>query len=332
MKVSNESLAQLVTASENVASGLRSLSDGITSLNSSLSYSTLNYTIWSNLSEKTGAVVTEANKNSLEAALTSSDITALIGGLPDGDAKMALTNYVSAAQNYVSINQAYAAGLNTYLSAIQGSVDSKSGSAYLAAQAKVLSDNYAVFHTNIEELNTTLSTLADSMTTLKNAISTLVTQYATLDEGLNSYVDGVAAVLSGYQELEQGIQTLSSGVSKLKDGSSQLYDGTKDLKDGAGALADGTEEFKDKTSDIDQVIEDKIDSMIGEVTGVCPLFYKEVFSCRNRSFSFLKQRNIFDQCFNRNPCISHAFDKTNPVTVLFGIVTNSTLIPAYRRK
>lgn len=244
--VSTESLNQLVAASSSVKSGLEGISNGITQLDSSLSYSTVNKTIWSSLSKKRDGQVTKENKDKLAEAITSEGIMKQLTQLPDSEIKTALISYVTAAQSYVAMEEAYQTGLKTYLDTVKGSSESKSGSAYLAASASQLSASYKEFDEQIQTLESTLAGLTEKMDTLKTSINMLMNEYITLDNGISSYAEGVGAVLTGFSELEKGITSLQNGMNQLKD---------------------GTKEFADSTDQIDEIVDEKIDSMINSMTG-----------------------------------------------------------------
>ncbi|WP_310605159.1 hypothetical protein [Anaerosporobacter sp.] len=246
VSISSQDLNKLITASSDICTGINGLQAGVKQLDNALIYSNINKTIWSSLAKQTGNQITQENRDKLATAITSQDIVNQVMSLPDGELKQGMIAYITASQSYVTIEQAYQTGLQTYMSTVRGSVKDQTGSAYLVASTEKLSENYKEFDKQIKKLGSSLSGLADNMTTLKTAINSLTKEYTTLDGGIVAYANGVSAILTGVTELESGLETLQEGTNELRK---------------------GTSEFLNQTSDIDGIVEDKIESMVDSMTG-----------------------------------------------------------------
>lgn len=245
ISLDTSSLSKLVTASSEVRNAIDAITLGMGALDEALDYTSVNNIIWENISNETGGQVSKDQKEMLEAAINGEEVLNQIALLPDGELKNAIITYVKAAQGYVAMDNAYEVGLKTYFETVKGSAESQSGSAYLAASLKQLSSSYMELDNAIQALGN-LSTLMDKMEILKASINTLAKEYATLDSGITSYANGVGAILSGYGELESGINSLQTGTKQLEEGTSQ---------------------FKNETSDLDGLVDEKIDSMIESIVG-----------------------------------------------------------------
>lgn len=116
--------------------------------------------------------------------------------------------------------------------------------------------------------------LVVKMSELTTGINTLTARYQTLDQGINDYTDGVKQLASGYtvlkmgiSELAQGSQQLLNGTGNLSSGTSELYSGVVSLCDGTDALADGNGALYDNTKDMDDQIQEQIDSILDSLGG-----------------------------------------------------------------
>ncbi len=112
---------------------------------------------------------------------------------------------------------------------------------------------------------------ADQIKAVKTAAATLDALnegYGSFSHGLTSYAQGVDKAAKGYASLQSGLDTLAdngkkldSGSKKLADGISSLNTGTSKLSDGMDKYTDGMNKLNDKTVDIPQKMDKKIKKM-----------------------------------------------------------------------
>jgi X-X-X-Leu-X-X-Gly heptad repeat protein len=93
-------------------------------------------------------------------------------------------------------------------------------------------------------------------------------------QGLKGYTDGVAALGKGASDLAGGTAKLQTSSAVIAESANELYNagaelnkGIKELREGLKEYKDGTKEFRDKTSGLSSEIDDKIDELIGGITG-----------------------------------------------------------------
>lgn len=93
-------------------------------------------------------------------------------------------------------------------------------------------------------------------------------------QGLKAYTAGVSQLGQGASELAKGTaefkassSMIASSADELYNGGAQLNEGIKKLRDGLAAYKKGTGEFRKGTSNMDSEINDKIDEMIGSISG-----------------------------------------------------------------
>ena len=68
-------------------------------------------------------------------------------------------------------------------------------------------------------------------------------------------------------QLVNGVSTLASGSKDLLSGTGELKSETADLYDGSVELNDGTQEFEDKTGNMDEQVQEEIDSIMDSIGG-----------------------------------------------------------------
>ena len=292
----------LVNGSDEVNSGIALLTEGIATLQNSVSYDAYKAVMAQN--ELNIDIVQTANVQTIDSlneqiAALNEQISYLEAN--EGDSTQIETlraNLVQLQQiaTLLQANSAAISGMNEYLTQVNSSIGE------LADGAVALKENYASLNEGINVLAEELENMLVNMSTLKNGIDTLVTEYEKLDSGINDYTSGVAQIVAGYSEVSKGSAELVSGTKELQDGSSSLYAGTKELlsgiceiydatgtlKDGTGELndgvaeliagiielydgtvemKDGTTEFREETDGMDTEISDKIDEMLESFTG-----------------------------------------------------------------
>jgi putative membrane protein len=97
-----------------------------------------------------------------------------------------------------------------------------------------------------------LSRLSDGISSLTSGLGTLNTKYAQIVDGVSSLADGSGSLLEG--------------AGTLKDGTSDLYDGIVALRDGTLELKDGTTEFSNRTGDAESEAEEKVGSILDNIS------------------------------------------------------------------
>lgn len=173
--------------------------------------------------------------------------------------------------------------LGTQIQTLQGQISQLQAMADYADSAE-LQAQAAAMGAQIEELNQVITLLNGNnaaiggvntyLTSLSEGVNTLVEQYGQIDSGITAYTGGVGTVVAGYEQLVNGVSTLASGskdllagTGELKSGTSELYDGIVELCDGSMELSDGTQEFEDKTGNMDEQVQEKIDSILDSIGG-----------------------------------------------------------------
>lgn len=104
---------------------------------------------------------------------------------------------------------------------------------------------------------------AASVAQLKGQLDSYAYFYAKLQEYTSSVsgaAQGAGALSINMNALYENVGALKTATSELNSGANELYGGTNELKNGA-------DEFAEKTTDIDSVANEEIDSMISSATG-----------------------------------------------------------------
>jgi len=168
-----------------------------------------------------------------EPSVSEADIYTLMAANPGNKTIAALVENYQAAQTvkgtYTAVSEAFT-GVEAALPALKTGIAEISGG--LNAMATQIS---AGFGENAD-------------------LGDMAAQYALFHDGLVAYIDGVTALGSGYSRLNSGILELSGGISEFNDG-------IKTLSDGVG-------ELDLETSQLPGKIDDMIEEMTSEFTGV----------------------------------------------------------------
>lgn len=294
-----EELRVLTDASSAVKSGIDSLVNGITELQSQVNYEAYKGAMAQNGLDIDG--LRQKNQSAisgLEGLLA--DLSAQMEELKHAGVDTAKAeSQVSQLSDLIALLGANNAGIDGTESYLQAA---GAGLSSLLQGAKALQESYAAFDGKIGELVHQLGGLAYRMSELSSAIHTLVSEYGKLDQGINGYTAAVAKIATSYSQITDGAARLVTGSSALKTGSeslysgtgelvlgiAELYDGTGTLSDGAGALdegaaellsgiaqlydgaselKDGTGTMREETKDMDTEIADQIDELIRSMTG-----------------------------------------------------------------
>lgn len=173
------------------------------------------------------------------------------GGTEDGEESAEATNFYD--------------GLNQW---VQGLKQAVSGTAQLSTGADLLTDPVKT------------AALLNGQTQVGMGVFTLTQGLSRMSEGVAAYLDGVTRLDREGGELFRGINQYASGVAQVGDGLSTwqegfdaLGGGLAEAAEGATQLADGTAAFAQGTADIDQKIDEKIQSLIDEMSPENQLFH-----------------------------------------------------------
>lgn len=93
-------------------------------------------------------------------------------------------------------------------------------------------------------------------------------------QGLKGYTEGVAQLGQGASELANGTAEFKASSSVIAASANELYkagvelnSAIKKLRDGLESYKDGTKELKNGTSDMDSEIDNKVDEILGGISG-----------------------------------------------------------------
>ena len=267
VSMSTEQVQQLVEGSASISSGIDGLVVAVEELKANVSYEAYKTVMSSN-----GLDITQVQaENANTIAALSSQIETLNQQIAylqanNGDANtiaqlQAQVKQLSGIVTLLTGNTAAINGMESYLAEINNNID------LIVIGVEELKANYALVDGGINVLAEELANMAVNMSRLKRGIDTLVAQYGKLHTGITQYTDGVAEILAGYSELAEGAKVLLGGTGKLDDGVEELISGISELYDGTSELKDGTSELYEKTDGMDTEISDKIDELLGSITG-----------------------------------------------------------------
>ncbi len=254
--ISAKKTSQLSTASTDIKSGIDGLVSGLSTLNGSID------TYSSALSENGVDITSVISQNEEIISSLSQSVqkmqanyqTMVDGGLGESDNANALKTQIQTYTGIITMltadNQVIS-GSNQVIVGIDSALDSQNGQ--LMTGAVSLQSNYVTFDNAVQELVTSLDSLTTNMSALKSGIDTLVTEYSGLDSGIRDYTKAVSQIAEGYV-------SIYDGTNSMLNGTSSLYGATQEL-------ASGTQEFVDKTSNMDTEIQDKIDDILGNISG-----------------------------------------------------------------
>jgi X-X-X-Leu-X-X-Gly heptad repeat protein len=120
-----------------------------------------------------------------------------------------------------------------------------------------------------ENYSTVLSPIPDLVTLKKQLDGTV--QFT---QGLKGYTGGVAQLGKGASDLASGTSDFKSSSSIIASSANELYKagaelntGIKKLRDGLTSYKNGTKQLRDGTSGMNSEIDNKIDDMLGSISG-----------------------------------------------------------------
>ena len=271
LSVTNEDLTQLTAASGQVKQAISALSEGASALQENLGYEQYKAVMAQNglnidelLAGNASAVETI---ESYEALLEQLSVIPGMGDLVN-QYKSRILGTSEQIKALLNANSAAIAGTEAYLNGVSDQLPALTqGLAELSAQ-------YEIFDASISQLVNTLGNMTGNLSALADGVNQLVDSYEELDSGIGAYTDGVAQVVAGYSQVMDGVSSLAEGSKELVSGSGELYDGTVELYDGVAALcdgaqemADGTGEFRTETADMNDRMDEEIDSLLESIGG-----------------------------------------------------------------
>ena len=224
-----------------------------------------------------------------------SELSDAIKGLDDGAAELldGLNQLSSGMQKYIDGMKAFkngleqlsggAGNLNTGATALKNGLseltnqnDSLIYGALAIQQASFDSVNAQFSEKGLglpiltpENYSTILSPIPD-LATVKKQLDGVV-QFA---QGLKSYMDGVVQLgkgasdlASGTSEFESSSSVIASSANELYKAGAELNTAIKKLRDGLASYKNGTKELRNETSGMGSEINNKVDEIIGGISG-----------------------------------------------------------------
>lgn len=158
--------------------------------------------------------------------------------------------------------------------------DLQDGAAQLDDGAMALEDGVDELENGVLELRDGAESLSSGAQDLNTALQTVGQQLG----GLTSQLPGLIqlavqgglppqraqAILEKLEMMKQlpllldGASDLAAGAYALSEGVDALYDGVLELKDGVAELSDGTTQLRDESSDMDGIVDEKVDEVLDE--------------------------------------------------------------------
>ncbi len=261
ISVTSEDLSALSTASGQIKEAISSLYAGATTLQENLGYAQ-----YKALMSQSGLDIDVLKNGNSEAISNLSQLISSMQSTVDGLSAMpeADTNQIALLEG----NNAAIGGMESYLDTISAELPTLTGG------LSDLNTKHEAFDATISQLVSTLGNMTGNLSELAAGINLLVDNYETLDTGIGDYTDGVAQIAAGYSQVMDGVSSLAEGSKELLSGSGELYDGTIELYDGvvslcdgAQKMAEGTGEFRTETANMNEQIDEKIDTLLESIGG-----------------------------------------------------------------
>ena len=224
-----------------------------------------------------------------------SELTAAINGLDDGAVELlnGLKQLSSGMQKYIDGMKAFKDGLGQLSSGADqlstGAAALKNGLSELAKQNDALVNGaLAIQQATFSSVNAQLGEMGlglpvltpENYSTVLSPIPDLVTVKKQLDgavqftQGLKGYTAGVAQLGNGASDLARGTSEFKSSSSVITSSANELYkagaelnSALKKLRDGLSLYKNGTRQLRDGTSGMSSEINNKIDDMLGSISG-----------------------------------------------------------------
>lgn len=223
------------------------------------------------------------------------ELTDAIKGLDDGAAELldGLSQLSDGMQKYVNGMKAFKDGL---LQLGDGAEKLNSGAAALRDGLSELTKNnaslingaLAIQQATFDSVNGQLAAMglglpvlnADNYSAVLSQIPDLAAVKKQLDGavqftmGIKGYMDGAAQLAAGASELAKGTaefkassSVIASSANELYNGSAEINAGIKKLRDGLATYNNGTKQLRDGTSGMSSEVNNKIDEMLGSISG-----------------------------------------------------------------
>jgi len=219
-------LGALTAASSQILAGITALADGAQTLQQSISFDGFKATM---ASYGLDVDFLQSSNSSAAAAIQSamnenSALLKLMGSLADS---------LDQVITLLDANNAFIDATGSYLDGLG------SGAVEIINGAQELQNSYAQFDLVIAQLANSMGPLAQGVDQLASAVNTLVFEYSKLNDGIGTYTAAVAEIASGYAEVVSGAAQLAANTGKVKEGAAALHTGTGDLLQGVSALYEG---------------------------------------------------------------------------------------------
>lgn len=224
-----------------------------------------------------------------------SELTSAIKGLDEGAAELldGLNQLSGGMQKYVDGLKAFKDGLGQLSAGADklntGATSLENGLSELTKQNDslingALTVQQATFHSvnaKLGEMGLGLPVLtAENYNAVLAPIPDLAEVKKQLDgavqftQGLKGYMDGVSMLGKGASDLARGTSEFKSSTSVIASSANELYNagaelnlGIKKLRDGVSSYKNGTKQLRSGTSGMDLEINNKIDEMLGSISG-----------------------------------------------------------------
>lgn len=271
ISVTNEDLTELASASGQIKQAICDLNEGAAALQANLGYSQ-----YKALMAQNGLNIDDliaGNSSAVEMIQEYEALLGQLGSVPglEGIVSQYESLLTASAEQIIDLlnaNNAAISGTESYLNGISAELPT------LTNGLSELSVQYETFDTAISTLVDNLSNMTGNLSALAGGINQLVDSYEELDSGIGNYTDGVAQIAAGYSQVLDGVSSLAQGSKELVSGSNDLYGGTVELYDGVVSLCDGaqemsegTGEFRTETSNMNEQIDEEIDSLLESIGG-----------------------------------------------------------------
>lgn len=274
ISATNEDLTMLTAASDQIKQAISDLYDGVATLQTNLGYAQ-----YKALMSQNGLNIDDLKAGNIQAisglqaqisTLQSTlDQISNVGGMEEQVAQ--LQGQITQLKQVITLlegNNAAIGGIESYLNGIAAQLPA------LTEGMSALKTQYETFDATIRQLVNILGNMTGNLSDMAEGINQLVANYEELDSGINAYTDGVAQLVAGYSQVVNGVSVLTDGSKELVSGSGELYDGTVELYDGVVSLcdgtqemADGTDEFRTETANMNDQIDEEIDSILESIGG-----------------------------------------------------------------
>ncbi|MCH1984302.1 hypothetical protein MCG98_17175 [Ruminococcus sp. OA3] len=271
ISVTNEDLTMLTEASDQIKQAISDLNDGAATLQANLGYAQ-----YKALMAQNGLdidALPAGNASAVETIQSYELLLEQLSAIPGmGDLvnqyKSQLLTDSEQIKGLLNANSAAIGGMESYLNGISAELPA------FTEGLSALNIQYETFDASISQIVNTLGNMTGNLSALAEGINQIVTSYEELDSGIDDYTGGVAQIVAGYSQVMDGVSSLAEGSKELVYGSGELYGGTVELYDGvvslcdgAREMADGTGEFRTETADMNDQIDEEIDSLLKSIGG-----------------------------------------------------------------